>query len=74
MRFGQEDLYTCKKALCHSSQGFEADLYPWMLPQKNMVFEIDRELSTEHNISHRHKLPINGECHVCYMQWPFGIV
>src|SRR5205085_6203063 len=74
LRFGDEDLQAGEEALGETAYRFEAELHAWMLPEQNVVLEVDRELVAEHNIDHGHEFAINRDGHIRNPQWPLGVM
>src|SRR5258708_25007078 len=45
-----------------------------MLPEKNVMLEVDGHLISEHDIRHRHKLAVDRDSHIGDLQWSFWIM
>src|SRR2546423_8178430 len=45
-----------------------------MLPEKNVVLEVDGHLISEHDIRHRHKLTVDRDSHIGDLQWSLWIM
>src|SRR5579883_743621 len=72
--FRNEDLQTGEEAFSRALNRFEADLHARMLPQQDVMFEVDGELVAQHDIDHRHEFAINRDGHIGNAQGAFGVM
>src|SRR5712692_248174 len=66
LRLSQENLHACEDAFSHAFHRLEADLHAWVLPEENVMLEVDRKLISQHNVYNWYQFTINGDRQICH--------